>query len=437
MVKYVAVVSALVAYQGAAALQTRVFPIMQNVAPDVCHPQGPVTFDKVAPPCLSQSEVEGQCAQTSQDEAGWALQRDCMCKGSFIEDAFGCLACKKRYGINGHKETEHWRTVFSDIKDKYCDGPTPTAKFGAYWTAALKVHGSPVATPGDQRDGVAKNVESYYMPTKSQGPGIIIHTGSVPAHATGVVASAAAPAKATGAAAAAAEVKVYAAATVRYAPAVISAAPVAPKGRTFANATGADVDVKAVYALASVLCEASYAKGSLQTSCGAYEIVANSEVMVSVEMRPAAVDFSACTCVVDYLAAKRLRPVATVSAASTVAFSPQECVGPCSVPAPAKEGKTPDSCFEEECATGGSNSGASPSRDEASGEELPEDSSSVPSQEASPVGQGSASPAGQAKPAPLGTGAPASGSDFLVKAGAGRTGVSAAVLAIAAAVAAL
>ncbi|KAF4506459.1 hypothetical protein G6O67_006543 [Ophiocordyceps sinensis] len=151
MAKFVAVVGALVATQGAAALQTRVVPERQFPAPDVCHPMGTITFDTTFPPCLSQGEIEGKCAPVTKDKAGWAKQRDCMCKGSFFEDAMGCGACKQCNALQGHQETSHWNKIFKDVQANFCNEATPTSDFGAFWTAALAAHGSPVATPNDKR----------------------------------------------------------------------------------------------------------------------------------------------------------------------------------------------------------------------------------------------------------------------------------------------
>ncbi|KAM4057461.1 hypothetical protein HRG_010803 [Hirsutella rhossiliensis] len=378
MAKYAAVLGALVAVQGAAALQTRVVPERQFPPPDACHPMGTITFDTTYPPCLSQGEIEGKCTPATNDKAGWESQRDCLCKGSFFEDAIGCGACKQCNSLQGHNETAHWDKIFNDIKANFCQRATPTSNFGSYWTSALDAHGTPVPNPGDKRDRCVSVgdtvVENYYKATKSQGPGLVAPTAtSAEAKATDTPASAVVPSGT--------EIKLHAAASVRYSVAMITGAPAVPNGPKFPlNATSSvNIDVKAEvhFAIAALPCQAVYVGGFVQPSCGAFELVPNSEAMVSSKIvQQGAVDFGACVCAVEYLAPKKLRPVAgSVSVAPSAStsvtvyssvvvnvFSPQECTGSCYVPAPAtKDDKKPTpSQHKKPCTTGVPSKGGKP-----------------------------------------------------------------------------
>ncbi|KJZ73900.1 hypothetical protein HIM_06793 [Hirsutella minnesotensis 3608] len=389
MAKYTAVVGALAAVQGAVALNTRVVPAVQFPPPDVCHPQGTITYADTFPPCLSQGEVEGVCAPAADNVEGWKHQRDCMCKGSFFDDAIGCGACKKANALQTTEETAHWDKIFKEIQAKFCNAGTPTSNFGGYWTSALQALGSPSPNPEDERKRSVPAgdtvVENYYKAPKTQGPGVAVATGTPvasvavasdsPAATEAPVASDSPAATeapvATAAPVAGTRVELCAAASVRYQVAKISAVPQVPSGPKFPMNSTVSIEAKAKaevkYAVAAMPCTGAFVGGFFMPSCGAFEILAHSEASVSIKaVQEGAVDFGACTCATTYLANKKLQPVvnkdapalsgsgsvpaagkvsvsasadAKVSVAVTPAvktFSPAECVASCDVPAPAK-----------------------------------------------------------------------------------------------------
>lgn len=384
MVRYALAWGAVVAIQGVSAVNTKFVPPQQfpDASNDACHPAGNITWNNTYPPCLSQNEIEGQCLPPTDDVAGWTFQRDCMCKGSFFEDALGCIACKKCNALQGHKQSEEWTKVFDVVKADFCQEAAPTGEFGDYWKKALEKD-DPAKTTFDKIDRCVNpgdiDVEKYYKATKSQGPGLPRQNSTagssvkphvaaanctVKATGAGSSTSAKVPGAASGAAvkvpgtvAQATPVKLYAAATVRQSVAVVTGAPAAPNGAKFVNSTvSAKVEAELLvsYAMASMDCDAEYVNGVVRPKCSAYKLIAGSEAAISVKAQAGAVDFGACTCAVDYLAPKNLRPIVepvspasapksapgSVPARAVISiFSPEQCVGSCAMPAPAADGQ--------------------------------------------------------------------------------------------------
>lgn len=360
------VVGVLAVAQATAALNTRVVPAVQFPPPDIYHPQGNVVYDTTFPPCLSQGEVEGKCAPTADNVEGWKHQRDCMCKGSFFEDAVGCGACKKANALQTTEETAHWDKIFQEIQDKFCKAATPTSNFAAYWSSALSALGSPSPKPEDERRRhVAAGdtvVENYYKAPKTQGPGVpVANATAVGASSPATVATHAPVVTGAPVGTPVTPVALYAASSVRYQVAKISAMPMAPSGPKFPmnQATGLDAKAEVKYVVAAMPCTGVFVSGNFQASCGAFEI--KSDISISVKAAPeVAVDFSACTCAVNYLAKEKLQPLvnkevgafsgpssgpAKANAPTSVVpavhlYSPEQCVASCRAPAPAQGVKT-------------------------------------------------------------------------------------------------